>query len=88
MARTAGIVDALGTIIHWALALIIERPVPADRAYCLSSNYTLIDSDCARIVNTSELGKPIRLISPGALAKMSFAFMNVRDVRREVLLVK
>jgi len=44
-------------------------PRANSRAYCLSSNYTLIDSDCARIVNTSELGKPIRLISPGELAQ-------------------
>lgn len=51
--------------------------MPATRcAYCLSSNYTLIDSDCARIVNICELGKPIRLISPGELDEMSFAYVG------------
>lgn len=67
------------TIIHWVSALIIECSAPATRrAYCLSSNYTLIDSDCARIVNTSELGKPILLISPGEFTEMSFAYMDFR----------
>lgn len=71
-----------------AIGLDYRVPQCSNSAYCLSLNYTLIDSDCARIVNTSELGKPIRLISLSALAKMNFGFMNVCDIEQQIFSVE
>ena len=64
------------TVIHYRPDYRVAYA--SSSAYCLSLNYTLIDSDCAPIVNPSELDKLIRLISLGELTKMSFAFITVR----------